>query len=62
MFLQDAQGKVLQYGITAASAAGFLHFGYDQGVFGGILDNGPFLRTFGFPGLRSKVKSWQHTI
>ncbi|GFF51186.1 sugar transporter STL1 [Aspergillus lentulus] len=50
MFLQDAQGKVLQYGITAACGAGFLLFGYDQGVFGGLLDNEPFLRTFGFPG------------
>ncbi|KAF4219512.1 hypothetical protein CNMCM6805_006620 [Aspergillus fumigatiaffinis] len=50
MFLQDAQGKALQYGITAACGAGFLLFGYDQGVFGGLLDNEPFLRTFGFPG------------
>jgi MFS family permease len=50
MFLQDAQGKSLQYGITAACGAGFLLFGYDQGVFGGLLDNEPFLRTFGFPG------------
>ncbi|GIK06091.1 hypothetical protein Aspvir_001734 [Aspergillus viridinutans] len=50
MFLKDAQGKALQYGITAACGAGFLLFGYDQGVFGGLLDNEPFLRTFGFPG------------
>lgn len=50
MFLLDAQGKALQYGITAACGAGFLLFGYDQGVFGGLLDNEPFLRTFGFPG------------
>ncbi|GAD91793.1 hypothetical protein NECHADRAFT_48029 [Paecilomyces variotii No. 5] len=50
MFLQNDQGKSLQYGITAACGAGFLLFGYDQGVFGGILDNESFLRTFGFPG------------
>lgn len=49
MFLQNDQGKALQYRITAACGAGFLLFGYDQGVFGGLLDNEPFLRTFGFP-------------
>jgi predicted MFS family arabinose efflux permease len=26
-----------------------LLFGYDQGVFGGLLDNDPFLSTFGYP-------------
>jgi MFS family permease len=50
MFLQNAQGKALQYRITAACGAGFLLFGYDQGVFGGLLDNESFLGTFGFPG------------
>lgn len=50
MFLQNTKGKPLQYGITAACGAGFLLFGYDQGVFGGLLNNEPFLRTFGFPG------------
>ncbi|QKX61532.1 uncharacterized protein TRUGW13939_08684 [Talaromyces rugulosus] len=50
MFLQNAQGHTLQYGITAACGAGFLLFGYDQGVFGGLLDNEPFLKTFGYPG------------
>lgn len=35
--------------ITAACGAGFLLFGYDQGVFGGLLDNDPFLRTFNYP-------------
>lgn len=49
MFWQNDQGKALQYRITAACGAGFLLFGYDQGVFGGLLDNEPFLRTFGFP-------------
>ncbi|KAJ5964199.1 uncharacterized protein N7479_004075 [Penicillium vulpinum] len=45
----NAQGKWLQYRITAACGAGFLLFGYDQGVFGGLLDNKPFLETFGNP-------------
>ncbi|KAJ6090081.1 hypothetical protein N7467_005297 [Penicillium canescens] len=44
MFFQN-----LQYRITAACGAGFLLFGYDQGVFGGLLDNEPFLETFGNP-------------
>jgi hypothetical protein len=50
MFSSNVQGKPLQYRITAACGAGFLLFGYDQGVFGGLLDNDPFLRTFGYPG------------
>jgi MFS family permease len=49
MFLQDTRGKPLQLGITAACGAGFLLFGYDQGVFGGLLDNDHFLQTFGNP-------------
>ncbi|KAF4768663.1 hypothetical protein N7455_000317 [Penicillium solitum] len=49
MFFQNAQGKWLQYRITAACGAGFLLFGYDQGVFGGLLDNKPFLETFENP-------------
>jgi hypothetical protein len=48
MFFQT-QGKWLQYRITAACGAGFLLFGYDQRVFGGLLDNKPFLETFGYP-------------
>ncbi|CAG8229966.1 unnamed protein product [Penicillium salamii] len=47
--LQNTQGKWLQYRITAACGAGFLLFGYDQGVFGGLLDNELFLKTFGYP-------------
>lgn len=50
MLLQNTRGRTLRYGITAACGAGFLLFGYDQGVFGGLLDNESFLRTFGFPG------------
>lgn len=49
MLFSNSQGKHLQFGITAACGAGFLLFGYDQGVFGGLLNNEPFLRTFGFP-------------
>lgn len=50
MFFQKSQGKPLQFGITAACGAGFLLFGYDQGIFGGLLDNEPFLKTLGYPG------------
>lgn len=49
MLFQESQGKPLQFGITAACGAGFLLFGYDQGIFGGLLDNKPFLNTFGNP-------------
>ncbi|KAJ0420936.1 general substrate transporter [Aspergillus carlsbadensis] len=49
MLLQNTRGRPLQLGITAACGAGFLLFGYDQGVFGGLLDNDHFLRTFGNP-------------
>ncbi|OJJ38307.1 hypothetical protein ASPWEDRAFT_179875 [Aspergillus wentii DTO 134E9] len=43
------QGKGLTVGITVACGAGFFLFGYDQGVFGGILTNQNFLDTFGYP-------------
>ncbi|KAL3476070.1 general substrate transporter [Aspergillus californicus] len=49
MFLHNSRGKPVQYGITAACGAGFLLFGYDQGIFGGLLDNEHFLKTFGYP-------------
>ncbi|KAL2830879.1 general substrate transporter [Aspergillus cavernicola] len=49
MFSQTTRGRPLQLSITAACGAGFLLFGYDQGVFGGLLDNDHFLRTFGYP-------------
>ncbi len=49
MFLQDSRGRPLQLSITAACGFGFLLFGYDQGVFGGLLDNAHFLQTFGHP-------------
>lgn len=49
MFLQHTRGKPLQLNITAACGTGFLLFGYDQGIFGGLLDNDHFRRTFGYP-------------
>ncbi|KAL4912392.1 hypothetical protein BDW62DRAFT_206503 [Aspergillus aurantiobrunneus] len=49
MFLQNTRGRPLQFSITAACGAGFLLFGYDQGIFGGLLDNDHFLRAFGNP-------------
>lgn len=49
MFLQNIKGKLPRYSILASCGAGFLLFGYDQGVFGGLLDNYPFLQTFGYP-------------
>jgi hypothetical protein len=39
MFLSDTRCNPLQLAVTAACGAGFLLFGYDQGVFGGLLDN-----------------------
>ncbi|KAH7140330.1 general substrate transporter [Dactylonectria estremocensis] len=43
------RGQHLSYGITAACGAGFLLFGYDQGVFGSLLSNKAFLETFHYP-------------
>lgn len=44
-----SEGDALRYRITAACGAGFLLFGFDQGVFGGLLSNRPFLETFNHP-------------
>ncbi|PYI02395.1 general substrate transporter [Aspergillus sclerotiicarbonarius CBS 121057] len=49
MYLTQARGKTVNYGITAACGAGFLLFGYDQGVYGGLLNNETFLKQFGNP-------------
>ncbi|KAL4966882.1 sugar porter family MFS transporter [Aspergillus stella-maris] len=49
MLLPNSRGKALQARIVAACGAGFLLFGYDQGIFGGLLDNEEFLRTFNYP-------------
>ncbi|KAA8646687.1 sugar porter family MFS transporter [Aspergillus tanneri] len=43
------QGDIARYSITAACYSGFLLFGYDQGVFGGLLSNRHFLETFNYP-------------
>ncbi|KAH6884466.1 general substrate transporter [Thelonectria olida] len=43
------EGDALRYRITAACGSGFLLFGYDQGVFGGLLSNRAFLKTFDYP-------------
>lgn len=43
------QGGKLTAGITVACGCGFLLFGFDQGVFGGILTNEDFLRAFDYP-------------
>ncbi|QKX55572.1 uncharacterized protein TRUGW13939_02666 [Talaromyces rugulosus] len=48
MFSQ-IKGRGLTRGITIACGAGFFLFGYDQGVFGGILTNQNFLDTFNNP-------------
>jgi sugar porter (SP) family MFS transporter len=43
------RGRQLTLGITIACGTGFFLFGYDQGVFGGILNNAEFLTTFNNP-------------
>ncbi|KAL0255056.1 hypothetical protein SLS55_009583 [Diplodia seriata] len=49
MLFDKMQGDALRYSITAACGSGFLLFGYDQGVFGGLLSNKLFLSTFNNP-------------
>lgn len=49
MFFSSSTKDHPRFYITAACGAGFLLFGYDQGVFGGLLDNEPFQQTFGYP-------------
>ncbi|KAF2096100.1 general substrate transporter [Rhizodiscina lignyota] len=43
------EGGWLTVGITFTCGMAFMLFGYDQGVFGGLLSNKLFLRTFGNP-------------
>jgi sugar porter (SP) family MFS transporter len=45
----NVEGNRLMLGITVACGSGFFLFGYDQGVFGGILNNQQFLDTFNNP-------------
>jgi len=43
------RGIRLQVGIAATCQLSFVLFGYDQGVFGGILQNEDWIRQFGYP-------------
>ncbi len=43
------RGKSLQVGITACCLVAFVLFGYDQGVFSGILQNEDWLDQFSHP-------------
>jgi hypothetical protein len=43
-------GRSLQGAITIACQLAFILFGYDQGVFSGIIGNEDFRSTFGYPG------------
>lgn len=43
------RGKRLQWAITIACQIAFIFFGYDQGVFSGIVGNANWLETFGNP-------------
>jgi sugar porter (SP) family MFS transporter len=43
------QGRALTAGITLTSGLGFMCFGWDQGMFGGILGNPSFLSTYHDP-------------
>lgn len=49
MWIQDAQGKTLTSWITFAAGTGFALFGYDQGVFGAVITNESFVKTFNNP-------------
>lgn len=50
MVFKGLRGTSLNVAITLASGSGFLLFGYDQGVFGGILTNNNFLGLYNHPG------------
>jgi sugar porter (SP) family MFS transporter len=49
MWINELQGRSLTIGITLTCGFAFMLFGYDQGVFGGILGNMLFLNTFNNP-------------
>jgi hypothetical protein len=42
----ELQGRQLVLGVGFTTSCGFLLFGYDQGVFGGIIENPNFRETF----------------
>ncbi|KAL1860575.1 hypothetical protein VTK73DRAFT_7274 [Phialemonium thermophilum] len=44
------RGKKLQRAVTSCCLCAFVLYGYDQGVFGGILENEDWLRQFQHPG------------
>jgi len=43
------QGRALSAGITTTCGMSFMLFGWDQGVFGGILNDGSFAKQFNNP-------------
>ncbi|KAJ0307885.1 hypothetical protein COL516b_003857 [Colletotrichum fioriniae] len=49
MFFTLGRGKSLQVGVTICCLIAFVLFGYDQGVFGGILQMEDWLDQFGHP-------------
>lgn len=49
MGLNNLQGGWLTAAITFSTGTGFLLFGYDQGVFGGIIGNENFDKTLNHP-------------
>jgi sugar porter (SP) family MFS transporter len=49
MFLSKLEGRALTAGITITSGVGFTLFGWDQGMFGGILSNPAFIKRFNDP-------------
>ncbi|KAL6901132.1 general substrate transporter [Trichoderma evansii] len=49
MQLWLGRGRSLQLGVTVCCLMAFVLFGYDQGVFGGILQNADWLEQFGHP-------------
>ncbi|KAL4800909.1 general substrate transporter [Aspergillus venezuelensis] len=60
MLLPNCRGKALQARIVAACGAGFLLFGYDQGILGGLLDKS-FSALSTTQTLRYRAKSWPLT-
>lgn len=47
--LENSHGNSLQFFLTVACSSGFLLFGYDQGVFSGVIVSPYFLSTFNNP-------------
>ena len=47
--LEKVRGDLLQILLTSACSSGFLLFGYDQGVFSGVIVTPYFLNTFNKP-------------